>query len=77
MSADSHFLIANMAKYVQADRRGQIILIIPLAPRVDFCNRLRQRRTLGLRDLLQLAPECIFKGDAGFVSANYNRAFND
>src|SRR5215471_7754091 len=77
MSADSHFLIANMAKYKQADRRRQIILIIPLARRIDFCNRLRQRRTLGLRDLLQRAPERIFKADAGFVSANYNRAFSD
>src|SRR5215467_2193741 len=66
-----------MAKYKQADRRRQIILFILLARRIDFCNRLRQRRTLGLRDLLQRAPERIFKADAGFVSANYNRAFSD
>jgi hypothetical protein len=63
-----------MAKYKQADRRRQISL---LARRVDFCNRLRQRRTLGLRDLLQSAPELIFKSDAGSVSANFDRAFND
>src|SRR5262249_14467849 len=69
-----HFLIANMAEYKQADRRRQISL---LAHRVDLCKRLRQRRTLGLRDLLKPAPELVFKTDAGFVSANHNRSLND
>ena len=69
-----HFLIANMAEYKQANRRRQIVL---LARRVDLCNRLRQRRTLGLRDFLQPAPELIFKTDVGFVSANRNRPLND
>ena len=47
------FLIANVAEYKQADRRRQISL---LARRVDLCNLLRHRRTLGLRDILQPAP---------------------
>src|SRR6476646_6844279 len=62
-----HFLIANMAEYKQANRRRQFVL---LARRVDLCNRLRQRRALGLRDLLQPAPD-------GSVSANRNRPLND
>ena len=66
-----------MAKYKQADRRRQIILFILLARRVDFCNRLRQRSTSGLRYFPQPAPEFVFKTDARATASNNNRVLDD
>jgi len=48
-----------------------------LARLFDLCNRLRHRRTLGLRDFVQATPERIFETDAGLVSINDNGAFDD
>ncbi len=48
-----------------------------MARLVDLCNQLRQRRPLGVRNLLQASPECIFEADAGLMSINDDGAFND
>jgi hypothetical protein len=59
--------VAGVAEYKQADRGRQVALLARL---VDLSNRLRHRRTLGLRDFLESAPERIFEADAGFASTN-------
>jgi hypothetical protein len=66
----THLSIADLV----ADRGGQIG---PLACHVDPCNRLVHRRTLGLRDRLQAAPERIFETDAGLVAIDHDGAFDD
>ena len=48
-----------------------------LARLVDLCDHLRQCHALGVRDLLQTAPECVFEADAGLVAINDDRAFDD
>lgn len=48
-----------------------------LARLVDLRDHLRQCHALGVRDLLQTAPECVFEADAGLVTINDDRAFDD
>jgi hypothetical protein len=48
-----------------------------LAHLVDLCNRLRHRRTLGVRDFLQSAPERIFEANAGLASIDVDGALDD
>ena len=57
-----------------ADRAGEGS---PSAQLVDLRNRLRHRRTLGVRDFLQGAPECIFDRDPGLASIDVDGALDD
>src|SRR5262245_2742526 len=65
---------ADPVEYEQADSGRQVAVLARL---VDLCNRLRYRRTLGLRDFFQAVPERIFETDAGLLSINDNGAFDD
>jgi hypothetical protein len=66
--------IADVLKDKKTNRRGEIgVLACP----VDLCNQFRQRHLLGMRDFFQVIPEGIFKADAGLVSTNGDRAFDD
>jgi len=63
-----------MLKHKNADRRRQIA---PVARTVNSSNQFRQRHAFEMSDFFELAPESIFKADAGFVSIKYDGALND
>ena len=57
--------------------RSRVQIDGPRRTNCPRCNRLRQRRTLSLRDRLQAAPERIFERDAGLVAIDHDGAFDD
>ena len=66
--------IAKVLEHKQADRRGQIAAFARL---VDPCNKLRQCRLLGVRDIFQVMPEGVFKADAGLVPIDDDGTFGN
>src|SRR5262249_58631148 len=62
-------VVTEVAKDIQAERRGQIALF---ARNVDLGDQFRQRYLLGVRDFFQVIPEGIVKAAAGLVSINDN-----
>src|SRR5215510_8773486 len=65
---------AEVVQHEQANRRRQIAL---LTIAVDLADQLRQRHVARARNFLHAVPECLFEADAGLVTGNDNRTFDD
>jgi len=74
METVGHEQISKVLKNKQPDRRRQIVLV---ARAVDLGDQFRQRHLLQMRNFFQVRPELIFKADAGLVSVNDDRTFDD
>jgi hypothetical protein len=66
--------IAEVLEYEHAERRRSIV---PLTRLVYSGDQFRQRRPLDMRDFSQIAPEGIFKADAGLLSIDRDGMFDD
>jgi hypothetical protein len=66
--------IAEVLEYEHAERRRSIV---PLTRLVYSGDQFRQRRLLDMCDFPQVAPEGIFKADAGLLSIDRDGMFDD
>jgi len=74
---DCSLLILCVRKYSSAKKRIAEDRLACSRAWSDVCDQSRQRRLPGMRDVLQVTPECIFEANARLVSNNDNGMFDD